>query len=237
VRSTFNTDQTATWDVYGTSQAGSVVAIANSDIFFTTQRVMNGSNTVRLFLNGKQVDVKASGLAECAKTPTPTPTATATPTVEFTPTITPTPTATPEPIYVASGEIKGRNGRVLSAGERAKLAGVDMRVVAVDSSGEVYSAPVDADYRWSMELPDDFYTIRVESGGATTTVSRPAIYRIWIQSHQEGLHFAVRLRGAGVDDNSDSGQGAGLNGGGNKKVPSGNKKDNKKKPVKKKAKG
>lgn len=86
-----------TWDVYGTTQTGSGIAAASSDTFFETTTVPDSPNTVRLFVNGVQQDVKASTPAACASsTPTPTftNTATATPTATFTPTATNTPTAT-----------------------------------------------------------------------------------------------------------------------------------------------
>ncbi|NJO81584.1 MAG: hypothetical protein HC828_01665 [Blastochloris sp.] len=49
------------WDVYGTSEAGGDIA-ASGDTFFTTT---GGSQTVRIFVNGMQVTVKASNPTPC----------------------------------------------------------------------------------------------------------------------------------------------------------------------------
>ena len=97
-----------TWDVYGTTQRGSLSTVAAyGEVYFNTQRLaeMSNPNTTRLFVGGILVDTKASSKVECEKTPTPTATATAsathtstaTPTATntFTPSATPTETATP----------------------------------------------------------------------------------------------------------------------------------------------
>lgn len=47
-----------TWDVYGSSENGSGTVPASSEVFFTTS---TGDKTVRLFVDGQQNDVKASG--------------------------------------------------------------------------------------------------------------------------------------------------------------------------------
>jgi hypothetical protein len=97
VRNTYNETKVVTWDVYGNSQHGTLSVPANSDAFFDTQLVLNSPNTVRLFLDGAQKDVKASGFAKCAVEPSPSASPTTEPTIEPTPIETPTvvPTETP----------------------------------------------------------------------------------------------------------------------------------------------
>ena len=75
VRNHTNNDINFTWDVVGTQQTGQGVATASSDVFFETQTVP-GSNTTRLYINGQQVDVKASNPAACDPPPPPTATPT-----------------------------------------------------------------------------------------------------------------------------------------------------------------
>ena len=53
-----------TWEVYGTTQHGTGTALANADVFFTTQTV-SGPNTTKIYWNGGET-VKASGGAACA---------------------------------------------------------------------------------------------------------------------------------------------------------------------------
>jgi len=65
VRNENAVDVNYTWDVVGTQQAGSGVATANSDVFFETQTVPDSPNTVRLFVDGEQQQVKASNPAAC----------------------------------------------------------------------------------------------------------------------------------------------------------------------------
>jgi hypothetical protein len=96
VRNANAVDIPFTWQVYGTSQSGSGTALANQDVFFTTNTVP-GPNTTVIFADGVQQDVKASQPASCGPPPTATPTATAVPTntPTFTATATNTPTETP----------------------------------------------------------------------------------------------------------------------------------------------
>jgi hypothetical protein len=51
-----------TWDVYKTTQNGAGVVPANTDAFFTSSL---GANTVRVFVNGKQQQTKATNPAAC----------------------------------------------------------------------------------------------------------------------------------------------------------------------------
>jgi Tol biopolymer transport system component len=60
-----------TWDVYNTTQTGTLtIPAANgstpAEVFFETQTVPNTSNTVRIFVDGAQQDVKASSGAVCS---------------------------------------------------------------------------------------------------------------------------------------------------------------------------
>ncbi|WP_280770083.1 hypothetical protein [Salipaludibacillus daqingensis] len=57
-------DVTFTYDVYGTEQAGEGTVEAEETFYFETD-TEKGDNTVRLFVNGKQVDVKASSGEKC----------------------------------------------------------------------------------------------------------------------------------------------------------------------------
>jgi hypothetical protein len=105
------------WDLYGTSINGKGLATVG-DSFFSTP-TQPGANTVRIFVDGIQQDVKASGGTACptptptitptatmtqTATNTPTQTATWTPTATYTPTATSTntPTSTPTSTYTAS---------------------------------------------------------------------------------------------------------------------------------------
>ena len=63
VRNTNNYDVAFAWDVYQGSESGTGVATANSDVFFNTS---TGPKTVRLFVNGAQITVKASNPASCS---------------------------------------------------------------------------------------------------------------------------------------------------------------------------
>jgi hypothetical protein len=69
VRNPFPYPVTVTWRVYHTNQTGTLQLPAApaggfSEVFFDTQTV-RGPNTVRLFYEGRQVDVKASNRCEC----------------------------------------------------------------------------------------------------------------------------------------------------------------------------
>jgi hypothetical protein len=64
VRNKNGYDITFSWDVYRGSESGTGVAKANDDVFFDTSK---GSKTVRLFVNGAQVDVKASNSSSCRR--------------------------------------------------------------------------------------------------------------------------------------------------------------------------
>ncbi|MCG8351712.1 MAG: hypothetical protein MI924_28420 [Chloroflexales bacterium] len=64
VRNKNDYDITFSWDVYHRSESGSGVAKANDDVLFHTSQ---GSKTVRLFVNGAQVDVKASNPSSCRR--------------------------------------------------------------------------------------------------------------------------------------------------------------------------
>jgi hypothetical protein len=140
------------WDLYGSDQSGRLILDSLGLGYFSTTRLAQGANTARLFVNGIQVDVKASGFSVCA-TPTPTatsippsPTATATSTSTTTPTSTPvlsptnTPTPTPTPSATAtpfgasqiSARIVGHiNGRKLTAADKAKLNSLSAKLVFV----------------------------------------------------------------------------------------------------------
>lgn len=229
VRSTYSEDKEVTWDVYGTNQRGSLIAIAQGDTFFTTSTVPNSPNTTRLLLSGKQVDVKASGMAECPKEPTPTPTPTFTPTPEPTLSPTPQPEPTAIPQFEISGVLKGANGRSLSAAERRRLAGLNIQVIARDQAGNEYSTQVSESYQWVMVVPEAYYTIKLESDGRLDVISRPTTYRMWIEHDQAGLHYAVRLRSSNLSG-GDSSNGGASNGGASS--PGGASK-NKKKPNRK----
>jgi len=197
--------------VYGTSQKGALTATALGDSSFDTLTVPNSPNTTRLFLAGKQVDVKASGMVACPQTPTPTPIPTFTPTPE--PTSTPVPDATPTPIemFLINGMLKGVNGRNLSSSEKKTMKGMEITVLATDRSGNQYAATVASNFTWFMEVPDEYYNISLESDKKLTVTSRPRTYRMWVEGPQGGLHFAVRPRGIAVS--GDSGTNTGANGG------------------------
>ena len=55
-----------TWDIYGQGVKGVGIAPASSDVFFYTPK---GSNTVRLFVNGKQQQLKATNPNPCEAAP------------------------------------------------------------------------------------------------------------------------------------------------------------------------
>ena len=60
------------WDVYPpdqTGQFGTLVAPSGSEMFFETQTIPENPNTVRIFVNGVQNDVKASGGERCDSPP------------------------------------------------------------------------------------------------------------------------------------------------------------------------
>jgi hypothetical protein len=223
-----------TWDVYGTSQTGSVEALALSDVYFNTVTVPGSPNTVRLFLNGRQIQVKASGGQQCPATPTPTATATATPTEapiiptpepeptaqpEPTqtptpqPTFTATPTATPIPLVVFSGIIKGKNGRNLSSTEILRMPHNLIKVSAVGSRGEYAEVRVNPDYTWSIELPvGGTYTVSMvgsSEAGRLVVTSRPVRYtRIKAINNRGGLHFAVSIVTSNLESVGDVGDGS-----------------------------
>jgi hypothetical protein len=52
------------WRMFGSTQTGSGIAVANGDTFFESNTV-NGTNTLRLFVGGRIQEVKASGGARC----------------------------------------------------------------------------------------------------------------------------------------------------------------------------
>lgn len=58
VRNSHDFDVPFTWDVYGSTENGSGVAVANSDTFFTTSL---GNKTVRIFVYSQLVNTKAGG--------------------------------------------------------------------------------------------------------------------------------------------------------------------------------
>ncbi len=71
VRNSNPFDVPFTWDIAGSGQSGSGIAAANGDTFFqtTTERGAGGTptaNTLRLFADGRQQDVKASNPARCS---------------------------------------------------------------------------------------------------------------------------------------------------------------------------
>ncbi len=107
-------DLTVNWDVYGTSQKGSITLSAGGGTAYFTTQTVSGTNTVRLSAAGTVYLVQSSTLPH-SRCPTPTatatntaiPTATATPTPTATPTATPMvivgyPTATPTPTPTAT---------------------------------------------------------------------------------------------------------------------------------------
>jgi WD40 repeat protein len=70
VRNSNPYEVTFTWDVYHTTQTGTLtIPAANggtpAEVFFETQTVPNTSNTVRIFVDDAQQDVKASSGAVC----------------------------------------------------------------------------------------------------------------------------------------------------------------------------
>lgn len=57
-------DVAFTWDIYSSGQSGAAIAPASSDTIFETT-TEPGDNTMRIFVNGVQQDVKASSGAQC----------------------------------------------------------------------------------------------------------------------------------------------------------------------------
>lgn len=206
VKNPFSDAIVVNWDVYGSSQSGSFIAEANSETTFSTQRVLNNANTVRIYVAGKLEDSKVPGFEQCEQ-PTPTPTHTATPTVTPTAppdsTMTPTPTATATPaVFRLGGEIKSAsNGRSLTSTEKTRLNSMKPKIVAV-CDGKTYSTSVNTNAQWSMELPDDYCRITIMPGSSNSrldVVSKPVAYLDYASNltalfdRQGGLHFAVRF--------------------------------------------
>lgn len=211
-----------TWDVYGTAQSGQLNVPSNGTVYFMTNTVSYDSrhpNTTRLFVNGRQVQVKAHSLAQC---PTPTPTNTATPTATntstpfptnqptYTPTATatqtptatpsPTVTSTPIPMYGITGEIKGVNGAKLTAREMRRMDQIGLKLVIEGLGDSQYyqEIPLSAPYQYSaLNVPIGWYDIYLTSDDTAGwyTASRPSVYRDWsLSENYTGLHFAVRLK-------------------------------------------
>jgi predicted outer membrane repeat protein len=113
-----------TWDVYQTPQTGSGTVPAGStavpsDVTFQTQTVPNSPNTVRLFVNGVQQDVKASSPGACTgvatQTFTPTPDDPSLVTVTPTPFVTCTVTVAASDALGLVNEINAANANGASA--------------------------------------------------------------------------------------------------------------------------
>ena len=237
VRNTGNQTLNLTWDVYGSNQNGVVIAEANSDVFFTTVTIPNNPNTTRLFYQGRQIQVKASSDQQCPATPTPSPTVTATatstpvvptpepePTIEpsptatptVTPTITPTFTPTPIPMAIAQGQIRGKNGKALTATEALRMPAHLIEVSALSKKGEYFVTQVKPDYSWALTLPlGGEYTISMsgssESGRLVVT-SRPVRYtKLKLNGLRTGLHFAVSITSSNLQNGADGGSGKPIN--------------------------
>jgi len=198
VMNPFSESLAVTWDVYGTSQKGSLTVPANSVEYFYTENVPNTSNTTRLFRNGVQVDVKAANETLCeVPTATPEPTATFTnspePTFTAIPTVTETPTPQPTsaPTYLISGELKGVSGKKLTKKEIDQLDDLNVRLVIsrIDGFGSKTIA-LDSPYKYSISMPPGIYYVK--STGVKVT-SIPQIFKVDITNkNATGRHFAVR---------------------------------------------
>ncbi|MCB0310520.1 MAG: carboxypeptidase regulatory-like domain-containing protein, partial [Bdellovibrionales bacterium] len=220
VRNTHNMAIAYSWDVYGSNQQGQGIAVVG-DSYFETVTIPNSPNTTRIIVNGVQHDVKASGGAAC---PTPTPTATSTatrthtptpfptnipthtptytPTATSTPTITPSPTSTSIPTFKINGELKGRNGNLLSDTEMKRLAAMEIQVVAVGrSTGSKYSMLLTPPFVYEFpDLEEDVYMVTLEeNSGRLDITSKPRRYNVSLNRHYNGLHFAIRIGSSSGD--------------------------------------
>jgi hypothetical protein len=175
---------TLTYDVYGSSVAGTVIA-QPGETFFETPRVPSGSNTLRLFRNGSQVAVKASGFAQCA---TPTPTATATPTETPTsePTIavpTATPTATPLPVECSvSGTLyQGPDPMSDSFLRRVRAVGARVQVIILRGPAKTINIPITSTtYSTTIECGQP-YRVQVNfPRGGFVVRSKPVTHSFWV---------------------------------------------------------
>lgn len=72
VRNTNEVDVVFTWDIYGTELSGTETVEAGEDFIFDTP-TQSGDNTMRIFVDGKQQDVKASSGAACEEDTDPDP--------------------------------------------------------------------------------------------------------------------------------------------------------------------
>ncbi len=105
------------------------------------------------------------------------------------------PTETPVSIYRVKGEIKGINGRKLTASEKLRLAEIPMYVVVKDSSGNEFSAPVNSEFTWVADLTEGGYSFKLISDGDRLTItSKPVSYKVFISNAGNAYHFAVRLK-------------------------------------------
>jgi hypothetical protein len=215
----YSSDLTLTWELYGSTVKGSIIAAANAHTFFSTTRLPSG-NTLGLFHNGVQVAIKASGLQICP-TPTPTrtntptitptiivPTATATPTPTITetplPTSTPTNTATPVVCSVA-GNIR-EVSRVMSSPFQSRVQRSGARVVITSqrNTKKSYSWVVNDDSFRIVVPCDDPYRIRMTFTRSGIEVrSRPTEYKnVWLLSDSRprgtGYSFGLRAVSTGV---------------------------------------
>ncbi|MBN8549248.1 MAG: hypothetical protein J0M12_08045 [Deltaproteobacteria bacterium] len=234
VRNPYANEILVNWDVYGSAITGSFVAAPASDTYFDTPLVENSANTVRIYVEGRLEDTKASGFTKCAQ-PSPTPTATASPTATATltptsppdstatpvPTKTPEATATPQPTstptpssYRVGGEVKSAaNGRALTSTEKTRLASLKPKINAV-CDGKLISTNVNNNAKWSMVLPDAYCRVSIVEGNNTArldVVSKPVAYLAYsnelsaIGDREGGLNFAVRIVTSTVAGNSGSG--------------------------------
>jgi hypothetical protein len=211
----FSTDHALTWDVYGTTQQGSIIATALSATEFTTVPVEMSLNVVRIFENGTQLDVQPANFEKCfvplPPTPTPTPTETPTPTPTETPTPTPTPTSTPTltptptwtptpvptPTYLISGSLKDRNGRPLSAALMRRLEAIGPGKVYLLVRGQYGKLRFNLEnpFQFSIGLPEGRYTISLKDDAAALQItSKPNYYHFTLKRDTPGLNFAVQLK-------------------------------------------
>lgn len=197
VKNPYSSTMNLTWDIYGTSNAGQVAALANSETTFQTPRAGNASMTIRLYLNGVLVASKSTGLMLCptaTPTATPSPTETVTPTATITPTTTPTgtplppdaptltPTPTLEPVVCAlTGSIR-EGGELMSDlfMQRIIKAGASVSVTGIRTKAS-FNWLITAD-EYSISVPcDEPYLIKVVDKSKTIDVrSRPSKYQRWV---------------------------------------------------------
>jgi hypothetical protein len=200
-----------TYDIFGTNIIGSITALANTDTFFNTPRHPSGANTLRLFRNGVQVAVKASGFAQCA-TPTPQPTNTVVPTETPLPEPSPTVTPTLAPVVCkVEGNLRdGYNKMSRTFLRRVISARTRVIVTALRGTARTFNHTV-RDDEYSIEVPCNIpYRVRVDVPNRAFEVrSKPVTHTLWVKTSDpigDGLDFGLwaTQRNTGSSSSSSS---------------------------------